>query len=112
MAIITRGTEPRREVEMGRVLSVAAVALLALVATACGQGSQTATTRGTPTTIEAPSPTVLTADVTTTAPGENGEDEEDEDPDEAAEWTGYIHSLETKLYKRDVMGIRPPRPKD
>lgn len=84
MAIITRGTEPRREVEMGRVLSVAAVALLALVATACGQGSQTATTRGTPTTIEAPSPTVLTADVTTTAPGENGEDEEDEDPDEAA----------------------------
>ena len=36
----------------------------------------------------------------------------EQDADEAAEWTGYIHSLETKLYKRDVMGIRPPRPKD
>ena len=33
----------------------------------------------------------------------------EQDADEAAEWTGYIHSLETKLYKRDVMGIRPPR---
>lgn len=31
------------------------------------------------------------------------------DADEADDWTGYIHSLETKIYKRDIMGIRPPK---
>ncbi|MBD3404242.1 HD domain-containing protein, partial [candidate division GN15 bacterium] len=29
------------------------------------------------------------------------------DPDAASDWTQYIRGLDTKLYKKDVMGIRP-----
>ena len=30
------------------------------------------------------------------------------DNDPASEWTDYVRGLDTKIYKRDVMNIRPP----
>ena len=30
--------------------------------------------------------------------------------DEASEWTEYVRGLDTKIYKKDVMGIRRERP--
>jgi 3'-5' exoribonuclease len=32
----------------------------------------------------------------------------DADPDATSEWTSYVKGLETRVYKPDVMGIRPP----
>jgi 3'-5' exoribonuclease len=32
------------------------------------------------------------------------------DPDPASDWTEYVRGLDTKIYKRDVMGIRGARP--
>lgn len=30
------------------------------------------------------------------------------DPDQNSQWTGFVKALETKVYKPDVLGIRPP----
>ena len=33
-------------------------------------------------------------------------DKIERDPDPASDWTQYVRSLETKIYKKDVMGTR------
>ncbi len=34
----------------------------------------------------------------------------DSDTDAGSDWTSYVRSIETRVFKPDVMGIRPPKP--